>query len=178
LTNMILLGHPKMDEDFWSWFAGFWEGEGCAHSRRNTFSYTNGKRYSRARLDVAQTDAKPIKYIIEQTGLGGMYIKPKQPNRKVCYVWRLDKLRDIIPVCEQMLPHLRFRNQQVQQFLRELKEWESEAKWIGWTAREIAILKELYSKASHEELKKMLNRRWPSIQAKAQKLGLRRRHNE
>ena len=186
MTDKILLGYEGdlMDKDFWSWFAGFWEGEGscCPPSRYN--SKIKSRRYPRARLNVAQAVREPLDYIQHQTLIGAITFRaPKRRryvpwNDKGCYVWQVNRTRDIIKIVENMLPFLRFRRKQVKDFLKEVKEKESRAKWLSWTSDEINVLRELYPVATHIELTRKLRRSWSSIKQKAQKLGLRRQRNE
>lgn len=167
------------DPDFWSWFAGFWEGEGsaCIPSR-----YRQGERgYQRARITVAQKTRVPLDYIVQQTQLGKISFRPPKRIKQISwndegtFLWNVDKRRDVIYVAEMLRPHVRFRHELLDKFICESKAMDANAGWIGWTDNEQCLLKEMYRSASTFELIQTLNRDWPSIRQKANRLGLYRK---
>jgi predicted transcriptional regulator len=156
----------QLDKDFLSWFAGFWEGEGHFSVKRNGKYFTFG---------VDNTDERPIRLIKEKLGIGHIVIKKhrkKNPKWSDCYTWRVDALEDVIYVAELLLPHLKFRADEVREKLALAKRKREVLPRRKWSSREVEFLKQNYGKMKVEKLAKMLSRSIESVQCKAELLGL------
>lgn len=91
---------------FWSWFAGFWEGEGCF-----TVQVTPKRRM--CELNVTQTKLKPLTLIRDYLG-GNIHTKRhSNPDWSQTWTWRLTRKDRILDVCQRMFPYLCFRNGEV-----------------------------------------------------------------
>ena len=162
-----------MDKDFLPWFTGFWEGEGSVIAKPY-----RGKRSRRAvRLVVYQAGERGrrvLEYIRDQFGEG--YVRPttRRLSDPRTNKWHVTSMPKIIPILEKMLPHLRFRREEVERALDFIKKEDSEAKLHWWTEPELAFLKENYEKMSRREIAERLKRHsLHSVRGKARELGLR-----
>lgn len=189
MTNTIHLGYEESnpsliryqtptDRDFWSWLAGFWEGEGSACIPS---AYKQGERgYQRARISASQKVRDPLDYILSQIGLGHICFRSPcyrvAPRWKVegTFIWSVDKRRDVIYLAKQMRPLVRFRGAAIDRLILEAEAMDMNSGWISWTANETKLLCERFSTGSQLELMALLKRSWPSIRQKATILGLHR----
>lgn len=160
----------EVPRDFLSWFAGFWEGEGCL------VIYRDGSR-KMAHLQVTQTDRRPIELIKEQFQCGCVRTREQtNPKWNTCYDWTLRSIPKIIAILKAVLPFLKFRQHEVQQKLRRLYRIDASSKEPSWTEDEVHFLKENYHKINASEIAKHLRRHTLNgVYRKAYRLGLSNR---
>jgi hypothetical protein len=172
------------DEEFWAWLAGFWEGEGSLNLYADK---RGGNRTLRPLLTVSQSDRAPIDYIYERLRVGGVSLDTQRGKRnymkaenrvieacKDCWIWQVQSKREVLEILQRMLPHLRFKADEVRQAITVLKDELKKAHWSKWTPTEIEILEENYGKVATSEIAKLLNRTVYSVQLKARMLGLKK----
>jgi len=134
-----------LDGDFWSWFAGFWEGEG-------SFYVALG----RTELKVSQKNEVPLQYIKAQLGLGSIYQTDRKTGGKA---WQVGRRPEVLRVIAKMLPHLRFRKNEVIKKLNFLKANPLKiSSQRRWKQSEIQQLIKTWTEKSDKELTKKLNR--------------------
>lgn len=98
---------PEVKNNFWSWFAGFWEGEGSFIISTRNCQFT-----------ISQKDPTALFYI--QWKLGGQISKyqntltKRNPSSNHIYNWRLNGgQKRILEVIEKMSPFLISRREEV-----------------------------------------------------------------
>ena len=101
------------DSHFWSWLAGFIDGEGSIGIRRNAYKK---QRFSyKPYFSLAQKNRNVIDFI--QSKIGGLIAVDKgKPN---CFyhhffIYNRDKLQDILP---KLIPFLKIKNKQAELML-------------------------------------------------------------
>lgn len=161
--RQIARGHGSENE-FLSWFAGFWEGEGW---------FDLNTKKSNVRIAIAQTDSKPIKLI--QSKLGG-YVwcrKPRNLNQKPLWIWRISNRKAVIEIVKKMIPFLRFKTPEVQKKLGEIEELDKNS--VLYSKDEDDFIKENWREKIDREIANTLNRSEASIRVRRSKLGLSHR---
>ena len=104
---------------FYSWLAGFWEGEGCL---------IKGKRGYRVQIVQSIQINKTTKQMMKEiqfTFKGKLYfIKSKDKRRKNQYRWALVRYKDMLRFLIKIYPYCYLRKQDVKvaiDFLKQLK---------------------------------------------------------
>jgi len=146
-----------MNKEFIIWFTGFWEGEG---------SFFLNEKDRGCSLSVSQSGErgeKVISFIKSQfdeilSYSNHLTYKYKNPKYKLCHIFTVSNRMDMIKVIKLMLPHLKFRKEEIKSALKKLKKWEEEGKAHRWNKEEINFLKENYKKRTDDELSKLLPR--------------------
>jgi hypothetical protein len=107
----------EIDEEFWAWLTGFWEGEGSL-----SFHKRKGRKNSiDNRLSISQVSSrKPLDYIKKTLKVGNVYTTLRN-GRKPEFSWEIAKRSIVIQILEKMLPHLRFRKEEVIEKLEKIK---------------------------------------------------------
>ena len=108
-------------EDFWPWFAGILDGEGCFHiaKRRNPKNRSNTSYQLQVSLGMCEPYWVP--WIHEQLGEGAVYrLRDDDPTHKT--YWKLnfysESLRRILP---KLIPHLRVKKHSAEALLEALQ---------------------------------------------------------
>lgn len=110
---------------FYSWLAGFFEGEGCFHL--NT-------KQARAFITITQANDpnKPVKETFEQIKSiynGSIFLRKEYtPNRKPMYIWTITKPSDIEKFFHNILPYMKLRKKEMQNKLTKYKQLKEKRK--------------------------------------------------
>lgn len=137
-----------MDSDFWSWFAGFWEGEG-------SISW-HGQTPNAVLIKVAQKNRDPLDYIKGQLGFGGV---TSSGPRSSC--WCCAGRPATIYVMEHILPYLRFRQKTILEKLSRVKEGLKNSPCRRFSDDEDKFIKKKSRTMTDTEMGTILNRnRW------------------
>lgn len=109
----------KMSEIEYAWAAGFMDGEGCFFAsfiERDRGTYTVNLR---PLVSAAQISRAPLERL---QGLFGGHL-PEQPrvrsesdrkNARPIWLWQLSSSKDILFLCEKLLPHLTVKKEQAE----------------------------------------------------------------
>lgn len=165
-----------MDGDFWSWLAGFWEGEG-------TLGVYKDKRYpeqglKRTVFQVVQSNKQPLEYILEQLEMKLRLTRDDRPRspgvqrQKPSFVLQIQARGDVAYVCHKILPFLRFRRKEVQQKLAQIEKAISQAKYKHWTNEESSFLNDNALALTDEEIANHLGRTKSSVRSHRTQLRL------
>lgn len=130
-----------MDTDFWSWFAGFWEGEG-------TIGVYKGRQVE---ICAVQRVRSPLDYIEENVGLGTV-VPEYDREGELMWRWRVRSRPQILEVGRKLLPCLRFRTQEMKVALAKIQKMEDERHWNDWTDDELTFLKNNYDKIPPKDI--------------------------
>ena len=174
----------RTDEDFWSWFAGFWEGEGSI----GIYHYRNdAEGRIHIYFQVSQSNRVPIDYIATQLrefkGIRiGIRKSTKQPSTSDPYVRRRIKTQYLLTIqrsavvhtiLNHILPYLRFRQEQVKKAISEIELAMTTAKQRRWENEEDEFLRANYGKMNSKLIADALRRTVGSIHSRATALGLK-----
>src|SRR3990167_3049801 len=115
----------EVSSEDWSWFAGFFDGEGCV-----TFSRC-GDRNPNVRLVISQIDDIPLRWIQYTFGVG----KISKRNDRGSYTFYVSRRLEVFWVLENLLPRLKLpkRQVQVERGLTILYRWQ---RWKNQTKHE------------------------------------------
>lgn len=122
------------EEDFFRWFAGFWEGEGSfgIYSRE-----LQGKRSLDVYFSITQTNETILNAIYGQLTLGRVYKRKWiQSNWKTQWSWAIGSIAPMIKVAEKMLPYLTFKKEMVGAKLSFLKKYKEASRGEKQALRE------------------------------------------
>lgn len=90
------------------WVVGIIEGEGCLTTVTQWYRYkgTSKGPYCHPVIKVKMTDEDTIRQL--HSIVGGVVNGPYQPsgNRKLVWVWSLNKAEDIVNLCDKITPFL------------------------------------------------------------------------
>lgn len=173
-----------MDEDFWSWFAGFWEGEGSV----GIYRY-NSEQEGRIHIcfQVSQSNRIPIDYIAAQLSeFRGIQIGVRrtirQPSANDQYVHRrikpqylltIQRAAVVYKILNNILPYLRFRQDQVKKAIADIDSAMATAKQRRWENEEDEFLRANYGKMSSKSIANALKRTVVSVHSRATVLGIK-----
>ena len=106
-----------MKERNWSYLAGIFDGEGCAHiAKINSYTNQDGSPQTGYRLDVhiTNTSIDLVKWLVER--FGGVYytIDMKNPNWKVAYRWQPKGKKNKELLFLGILPYLVIKKEVIQ----------------------------------------------------------------
>ena len=161
----------EIDREFWSWFAGFWEGEGSLTK--------NG------RVSICQKDKTPLEFIQSKLG-GSLNLRQRKSNfppHNPIWVWYVSLRRDVIKVAESMFPYLKFRQKKVLEVLEDLREKESKRpsqprhfkmKPRAWAGEEDEFIRQHYTDMLDREMAENLQRTVESVRARRYELRILR----
>jgi len=106
------------DNNFNTWLAGFWEGEGCLSKLRRQTGYQVSINQA---IDNNRTVESCMKKIQEKFN-GHLYNFDIQqrynPNYKLQMRWQLDKRKDIIYFLKTIYPYCQIRKKDIENVLR------------------------------------------------------------
>ena len=109
------------DKRFYSWLAGFWEGDGCfinyyppsaGRSLRNI-----PRVFVESKFQISQKTPDILYSIKKRTNLGEVY-KCNQPFP--FYQWTIGSKKDIITLLNNLLPLLSFRKEMVEEGYKKI----------------------------------------------------------
>ncbi len=96
-----------------AWAAGFFEGEGCVHLKKER--RPNHGRKEVPVIQLNNTDKDVLERFIQIVGYGrllGPYTKKKQPTNKPYYTWYVAKVSEVERILLMLLPFLGERRKQ------------------------------------------------------------------
>jgi hypothetical protein len=100
-----------------AWLAGFFDGEGSLTKS------TGGRnhKYKSWIVSISNTCLESLQFCSKITNAGSICTKDRKniENRKPAWDWRVNSQRNIVAICEQMLPYLIIKKIKVKQFLEE-----------------------------------------------------------
>jgi len=116
----------SQQELFFSWFAGFLDGEGCFSivlaKQRTANNFLAVKPQVRIGLKNSPEEDSLIHYIKQNIGLGKIYYSNKnKENGVVC--WQTTKISEAIEVARKVLPYLILKKQKARKFIQALEIW-------------------------------------------------------
>lgn len=101
-----------------AWLAGFFDGEGSI----TRYMGGRNKAYECVVLSISNTHLGSLKWTKKITGTGTVYLKCKATKtHKTQYTWRLNSQRNVVDICQQMLPYLVIKRAKINKFLKEWK---------------------------------------------------------
>lgn len=111
-----------------AWLAGFIDGEG------SIYPAMTGK-YKVWGISIANTDIIALEKCRIITNGGSLYKKTSQvkvfPKAKPQWVWKVARQRDVVYICEQMLPYLTTKRSRAEECLQELRNKYAEYQVTG-----------------------------------------------
>lgn len=124
------------DGYFYSWLAGFWEGEGAFY-----FSKIS-KLHRYANLNITQCNYEILEAIKNKTGLGRICKMSRgTKNHRPCWRWIVGKREDIFTLSRFILPFLTFKKDFFEERLSQIKEYSRSCEYrVRWTKEEKSIL--------------------------------------
>ena len=91
-----------------AWAAGYFDGEGCLHSRKTASD--DGGRSSAShltwRMTISSTDLDMLEKFRDVFGIGAIYGPRTGEGRKPIWVWKVASPAKIYAICAAMLPFL------------------------------------------------------------------------
>jgi len=157
------------DRDFLSWFAGFWDGEGC-------FTIRCGKKnnYRFSACQAGERGYMVLNLIRDFFRVGKVCSFPSDAlNRKPIHRWVVYSRSDILDIVERMLPFLQCRREEVINKLEILKTLGTSRS--KYTKHEDEFICNNYKKMSDEQLGNELGRGKCSIVRQRHRMLLFRR---
>ncbi len=148
-----------VDNTFWCWFAGFFDGEGNIDIHGNNI-----------RVSQSGTRAEQLMREIQET-IGGsihFYTNLSKPHYLPQWKWWVCKRDHTVAILNKLLPHLRIKRQEAIDMLNMPKKRNK----FEWSDQEIKSLREMYGRMRISILVFKLNRTKFAIQKKAKELGL------
>lgn len=136
-----------MNDSFWNWFAGFWEGEGAV-------GVYKGKQVE---ICACQKVREPLDYIYENIGIGKVVLDTEKGVRTL-WRWRTRSRPLILKIGRMLMPYLRFRRQEMEIALATIQKMEDARHWNDWTNDELTFLKNNYNKIPPKEIATQLPR--------------------
>uniref|UniRef100_A0A6H2A4D5 Putative homing endonuclease n=2 Tax=viral metagenome TaxID=1070528 RepID=A0A6H2A4D5_9ZZZZ len=106
------------DNDFNSWLAGFWEGEGCISKRKNGTGYVVRISQSLCPGRNVEEMMKKIKNIF-----GGNITEMKYEKYKTSLLWSIGNRRDVLKFIDTIYLYCQFRNKQLAEALIHYKKY-------------------------------------------------------
>jgi hypothetical protein len=105
---------PSLDRKLWTvavlaYLAGFVDGEGCVGVYRRTNKSENRGSYYYPRLQVGNTDRRPLDWIAERFGgkvRSEKALKRLRPTHKTMYVWRPASVIQCQDICRAIRPYI------------------------------------------------------------------------
>lgn len=98
----------------WTYIAGFFDGEGSLIKKPNKKSY---------RIQIAQTNKKVLKEILEYVGCGHIcHPKKRKPHWKESWMFYISKQEDVLKFLKKIADNLIVKRKQVNEFLPILEE--------------------------------------------------------
>lgn len=153
------------NNEFWSWLAGFWEGEGCLW-----FSYSRSRVSFESALNITQKSREPLDYIFRKTKVG--FVRETYNKGRLYHVWNVRKKKDIIYIVERMLPYIIFRYKDLKKKLKLLKERQKIYESNLWSFKQEKFIRDNYKKMYDFEIGNIIGRNAKAVEAKRERMGL------
>jgi len=153
------------DNNFDSWVAGFWEGEGCILKRNKN------RKQIEFSIDISQVicsgrDVEPTMKKI-QKAYGGNIYRQNYSNDKIILRWRIGKRVDVIKFINAIYPYCQIRRQGLEEILTYYRihpplknkfldlETVKELRAAGVTVKRISKIFNMSSATFYNRLKKL-----------------------
>ena len=104
-----------------AWVAGFFDGEGTIAAYKGG----RGGKYLSYIIQLPNTHKGSLDFVQKVTGAGRVTkrsMKGRASHHKQQYLWKLSSQRDIVAFCEQILPFLIVKKEEVEDFLSNWKD--------------------------------------------------------
>lgn len=105
-TNSERIELPRLPDTWWAWLAGFFDGEGYCNVH-------HGANDNQARIQISNTDKRPLFEICERLGYGSVTTQDKSKqnlNWNRCWYWGVTNAYGILWTLDNMQPYLRVRD--------------------------------------------------------------------
>lgn len=160
-----------LDREFLAWLAGFWEGEGSliVTDKKTCFAvYQSGEGGKRILEEIKRT-----------LGVGNIYERTRAGNPNTQYALHVCAVPSVTKLVAMLLPHIKFKNHEVERKLEVLKKIESMMVSLRvsrrcWTKDERKFLEENYGKLSVIEISERLGRTYGAVNNQIWWMGLKK----
>jgi len=157
-----------MDTDFWSWLAGFWEGEGSF----GMYGIEH-RAHHRMIFSIPQTTSVPLEYIQQQVGFGKVRVRNRGNVRhKPCWEYYVQNVVQCLKIIDGILPYLRFRQEELTTKRDKAKKYMEEMSQRKWLPEDELLLKQLYGSKSAYQLECIFKRKKGAIKSRAWIMGI------
>lgn len=167
------------EDDFWSWLAGFHEGEGHLNRSNKSNWRSSGEKHWSSLMQIGQKHREVLDVILNESRVGYVSSCKRHYKEKpyTFYVWQVGKRRDVLWVLINIYPHLKVEKKDVANTILKLMDAYLHSPFHMWTKTELDFLVNNYRKLSDKKLANILDRTYNSIQGKRKELRLLRVHS-
>ncbi len=162
------------DEQFFSWLAGFWEGEGSLVF----YPVNEEKGWMTVSFSLNQKERHILDAINHRLKMGKVHScvskfrtskRSFKPNT-VIHRLMINGFKDTLYIIEKLLPHLTFRKNEVQEKLEKIKAYYKKSRHRSWNDSELKILKESLSLPIRKQMSLLPDRTFQAIKNMRRKI--------